>query len=366
MEVKLFGGEERPFMDAESWDSLLSVLNQDQPVVATVKRITSQSVLLKIGTRNWELPLNKLEAEQGKQLSAGDQVQLKLLSSERLLINKTGYHPIYENPKETPLIPSSIQEAVLELGVPANPTTEAVAEALLKGGFALKEQLIWALVPWAEQGLLESAILLLQAKFPLTLELVEAVERFKERGPQQALLENVKENLSPELQETLEKPTWENRGKISTKAQDLKVLQGLTELVVEENFVQSLFNRNNLETEYVFSLPFLLGSDLHTSWVRIKPEQENQENAKQEPKFRIDLLIPTLSCGLVETELVVWGKSLRLTLWMENADFELMEDQLSLLKQELIGQGWTPSSLSILEGPREGGFAHAKSGCFTI
>lgn len=365
MEIKLPNLKAQTTLNQQSWERLLSLLERDEVLFATVTKLTDhQSLVLKIGNRHWDLALDHLELEQVKQL-VGTDVKLELFAHGRLLITKVDSSAPYVEPKDASLVRGSIKDSLLELNIPSTPSTEAVAHALIKGGFPLKEQLIWSLVPWAEQGLVEQAVLLLRAKFPLTGELVEVVKEFQDQQAGEDLLANIAPKLSPELRKGLSKPAFENRTKISPKQEDFVVIRSFLKLATKEKLIQALLTDSNQE-EYVFALPFLLKNDLDTSWVRIKGDREDAANVFKE-NFSIDFLLPTLNFGLVEGELVVVGrKEVQLNLWLEEGDQPFVADKLAILRAELLEQGWNPQSFTVLQGPRQGGFSHEKGSCFTL
>ena len=366
MQISFIGGNFQFPLNFASGELLMELFQEGNALLATIKRSTPHSVFLMVDNREFELPLAKLTKEQQAELTLGSLVRLEILPDRTLLMTKMMESRLQGQTQEVPLIETSLEEALVQLNIPATPDTLEVAKALVKGGFPLQEKLVWTLLPWAEKGQLETALLLLQAKFPLIKEMVELVEGLRAREEIKAPIYRIQEELSLELKEALSEPRWENRDKFSTKSQDQEVVRRLVKLVVEEQFVETLVNRQALGKEYVFALPFLLNDDLYTSWVRISPEQQSKEGALTEKGFRIDLEIPTASFGLVEGELVVWGKRLRLALWLEDGGSEFMGEELPALERELLSRGWEPSSLVIRQGPRKGGFGDAKSSCLTL
>lgn len=366
MQINFIGGNLQFPLNFSSGELLTELFKEGNALFATIRRSTPHSIFLMVESREFELPLAKLTKEQQAELTLGSLVRLEMLPDRTLLMTKMMESRFQGETQEIPSIETSLAEALLELNISATPETLEVAKALVEGGFPLQEKLVWALLPWAEREQLETALLLLRAKFPLTPELVELVEELRVREEIKAPIFRSQEELSLELKEALTEPRWENRDKLSTKSQDQELVRRLVKLVVEEQFVETLVNRQALGREYVFALPFLLNDDLYTSWVRISSEQQSKEGVSTEKSFRIDLEIPTTSLGLVEGELVVWGKSLRLTLWLEDGGTEFMGEELSALERELLSQGWEPSSLLLLQGPRKGGFGDAKSSCLTL
>ncbi len=367
MHINFMGGNVQFPLNRGSWDLLTELLPANGSLLATVRRTTPHSIFLKIENRELELSLAQLDEEHRSALTPGSVVRLEVLQ-EQVIMTKLS-HPRVQHvqSQEGPLIPSKIEEALVELNIPPTPTTIEVAQALLKGGFPLQETLLWAVIPWAKKGQLDLALLLLQARFPLTPELVKVVEELRNREGKEPILSSIGEQLSSELEEILTTPRWENRAKGSDRPQDREVVCRLGKILVEERFVEALLNRQAPQHEYVFALPFLLNGDLYTSWVRICAEQQHKEGfSADEPSFRIELEIPTNSLGLVEADLAIWGKNVSLVLWVEGVGHESLEDALPLLEEELMNQGWELSSVTILSAPREGGLTDAKSSSFTL
>lgn len=366
MHINFVGGNVGLPLNLGSQELLTQLLSEQGAFLATIKKLTPHSILLKVENGELELPLAQSTKEQRAELAPGSLVRIEMFQEQTLVMTKVPpSKPQSFDPREGFAIPAQLDEALVELNIPATPTTIAVARALLEGGFALQEKLVWALLPWAENGQLEKVLPLLQAKFPLTPELVEVVEEVRHREGEQALLPKIREQLSPEFQESLTRPRWENRAKWSNKPQDREAVQRLVKLLVEERFVESLLNQQAHLGEHVFALPFLLNDDLYTSWVRIAQEQRPAEGST-ERGFRIQLAIPTSHFGLVEADLAVWGKNIRLTLWVDGVDPENMAGALPNLEGELIAQGWEPSSLMVLRGPRKGGLGDAESSSLAL
>ena len=77
---------------------------------------------------------------------------------------------------------------MIELNVPPSKEAVIAAESLMKLGLPLREENLFAVLPWAEQGQLEAVLPLLQGGFPLLPELVELMEHPRPFGPEQPFI----------------------------------------------------------------------------------------------------------------------------------------------------------------------------------
>ncbi|NLJ79838.1 MAG: hypothetical protein GX335_02315 [Firmicutes bacterium] len=257
-----------------------------------------------------------------------------------------------------------LQEVLQDLGIRPGPTVNQTAEGLLQSGLPLKKGLILDLLPWAEQDRLREALLLVRAGFPLTLELVQAVERLREDEP---LLSG--EQLSLELQELLKNPDWQTRGRLAKRLSGGPAAESLASLFVQERVLESLLNQDALSPHFVFALPFLLGTDLRTSWVFIKKKDKEKgpEEKKGGDRFRIELQIPTASLGMVRAHLGIAKRKAELVFYVEREQSRaVLEAALTTLGRRLLELGWVPEVLKVKSVPEEGWADNEKSCGFTL
>jgi hypothetical protein len=220
-----------------------------------------------------------------------------------------------------------------------------VAQGLLQRGFPLQKDLLWRLLPWAEREQLEEAFQLLQARFPLEPSLVEMVAQLRARDVSRPLFPGVKNELSSELQELLKHPSWEGRRSWGDKFADGELFKALIRLVVEERFLEAL------SPGFVFALPFLLGDDLWVSWVRIAKDDDSQSKeagaGTTSENLKVELQIPTINLGLVEVELWVREKALRIDFQVDDSGAKVLGECVEQLKRELATSGWEQTQIGI-------------------
>src|SRR5690606_21660875 len=116
------------------------------------------------------------------------------------------------SPQEQPSFsPQTLAEALLALDLRPTEPLQLAAQMLLERGFPLQKEYLLLLLPWAEQGRLEEALLLLEARLPVTADLVELVGEVKEGFPLSRVVEQGAPEFSPELQEALRYPSLRSR-----------------------------------------------------------------------------------------------------------------------------------------------------------
>lgn len=327
--------------------TLLKLLAEVDVLRGTVRRVTPSSIffVLQNEETEMELPLPL----QGRSLAPGQGVELTK-EDGGLALKMLPHQPFTQVSVDQHTLGSKqLEQVLVELNIP--PTEEAVlvAQGLLDRGFPLQESLVWSLLPWAEQGQLEEAFLVLQAKFPLKAELLAMVGQWKARPVGDALLAGARESFSPDLQELLEQPSLESRTRWSKRPFEGESFKALARLLIEERFVESLLDgQSNLnQSEYVLALPFLREDDLYATWIRITRDKTTSKDEDEgEKSYRVELTIPTSTWGLVGAELFVQGKAVTGTLKVSKQP-ERMEGALKELELELGAAGWNPRELKV-------------------
>lgn len=298
-----------------------------------ILRLTSSTLVLQVQQLEVEFDLQNVADNMRLTLQEGLIVELQRLDETTLSLKlpTTQGEGITNEVGNSPL-----SQVLVDLGVPPTQASLEVSQGLLQRGFGLKKELIWLLLPWAEQGKLDEAFLLLQARFPLKPSLVELVARGKGRTKGEPIYAQAKSNLPEELQELFQKPSWESRRAWTDKFVEGGIFKALVRLVVEERFLDAL------SSDFVFALPFLQGEDLQASWVRISREDEGQQSENEmQPSFKVELEIPTLNFGLICVKLIVRGKNLALHFRAETLGQLSLESALNSLQEELTTCGWT-------------------------
>lgn len=345
-------------------NSLTKLLAQHPVQLGFIRRVAAASVFLQFHQTKLKLPLNSFSEEQRAALVEGRPVELikrdqslilRVLSLSKTVDSK-GHHVALKQ----------LEQVLVELNIPPTAETVLVAQALLERGFPLQETLIWSLLPWAERGQLSEAFQLLQAKFPLKPELVEMVQSFQTRNVREALGFQIAKDLPLDLQKLLKYPSWESRGMWSDRFSDGELFKALVRLLVEERFVEALFNQQGNSQEFVFALPFSRAEDLYVSWVRITRDDNSQrqddgeDDDKREECLRLRINVPTASLGLVGAEMRVQGKNVSITLNVEEESTGLIWQSMESLEQELTNSGWN------LTETRVRGWENAKGCGFTL
>lgn len=340
---------------------LMKLLAEQKAIQGLLKRVTPHSLVVQIQRKEFELPLNGVSMEQWAPPAAGDLVELRFQTDQSFTLHVLST-PEKEVAEQQPLSLSPFEEVLLELNIPPTPEAVQVAQGLLERGFPLKEDLLWLLLPWAERGQLEEAFILLQGKFPLKPQLVDLVEQLKTRDLQKPLLQGVIDELSPDLKESFQFPSFANRVKWNGRLADGELFKALVRLLVEERLLEAVHK------EHVFALPFFQGEDLYSSWIRIIKDEYPKGKVKtreQGGNWRIELQIPTQTLGVVEAVLQIQEKKVRVTLYLEEG-LDGLEISSEMLKQELDEVGWNLQTFEVEIRSMEEGWEYAKSGSFAL
>lgn len=341
-------------------DSLFENLSETNPPPAIIKQITNHSFVLEVNRQVFELPLSETDLAIFNRVEVGDLLELRVEAEITLVLQPILQpEPVGEEGMQI-VLPKQLETVLLELNIP--PTTEAmlVAQKLVEDGFALKDDLIWALMPWAEEGHLEEALLLLKAKFPLKQALVEVVQGLKERSPKELIVPRAEEDMSTEVKELLRSPRLEHQTKWSRELGLGETGKTLARLLVEANLLETILD------EYIFAVPFLQNNDLRSAWVRISREKRSFKGKHEEGKqFLVEIQIPTLNFGVVGALLKLQGKALDVTLKLES-DVADLAFPLVDLQEELEEAGWEVKKLVLETKDEKEGWVYAKSSGFAL
>lgn len=302
-----------------------------------IQRITGETVVLRLAREVVELPLALFSAPVREALREGIAVELQR-DQGTVQLRVVPAEPV--SPQEQPSFsPQTLAEALLALDLRPTEPLQLAAQMLLERGFPLQKEYLLLLLPWAEQGRLEEALLLLEARLPVTADLVELVGEVKEGFPLSRVVEQGAPEFSPELQEALRYPSLRSREAWGARPGEGRVWRAWARLVAYEHLLNSLLTaQQEGNSGFMLFLPFMLGQDLAAAWVRVSQEQEGEEHQGLQP-HKLELLLPTQSFGLLRAELVVWGQALRLNLWAEQ-NLPLLEGELAELTAELGAAGW--------------------------
>lgn len=174
-----------------SLQDLIRLLSVQGALRGAVRRISPSSVFIAI-----QLEGRQTEVEiplQGQALTPGQAVEISLEDEERIVLKvltPAGQGVELDKPKP-------IEQVLTELNIP--PTEEAVltARGLAERGFPVQEPLVWSILPWAEAGWLEEALLALEAKFPLKLEVLTMIRQLRSGNVRDPVLQDARENIPP-------------------------------------------------------------------------------------------------------------------------------------------------------------------------
>lgn len=321
-----------------SLQDLIRLLSVRGALRGAVRRISPSSVFIAI-----QLEGRQTEVEiplQGQALTPGQAVEISLEDEERIVLKvltPAGQGVELDKPKP-------IEQVLTELNIP--PTEEAVltARGLAERGFPVQEPLVWSILPWAEAGWLEEALLALEAKFPLKLEVLTMIRQLRSGNVRDPVLQDARENIPPDLHVLLQRPSVERRSRWGDRFSEGEVFKALARLLVEERFVASLLKQGT----YVFAVPFLRQEDLYASWIRITREDRHAGSEEEDTpgSFRLELQIPTEALGLVGVELIVEGKAVTAVLSVE-AEPAGMEADFKEFEGELQAAGWKLKTLQV-------------------
>lgn len=259
-------------------------------------------------------------------------------------------------------VSTRLEGVLVELDIPPTHAAVAVAQGLLERGFPLQKKLIWTLLPWAERGQLDEALLLLQARFPLVSNMIDLVAELKTKDLHKPLRHETKDELPSELQEVFKTPSLVGRSLWSEQMQEGETFKGLVRLLVEERFIEAILNWQN-KSSVVIALPFLRKQDLYASWVRITRDRDSQHNKSSHDSneiFQVELAVPTIHLGLIRAELRMIAGDVSITFWAQDDGLNVLESCAKSLEQELSAMGWTVKGIEV------GGWDHAQSSCFTL
>lgn len=349
-------------MPSKAQSVLLKLLAEQDVLQGLIRRITPHSVFFRFEQQEIEIPLNTLPKEDVLFLLEGQHVEVKKQAEQTITfrILPPAIQPSQQEQKS--LTPRPLADVLLELNIP--PTEEAVlvAQGLLERGFGVQESLVWNLLPWAEQGQLEEAFLLLQGRFPLKAGLLEVARRSETKDIDMPRLSYAKESMSPNLRELFQKPSFASRAKWSANFAEGETFKALVRLLVEERLLESLLTQRVDLHEYVFALPFLRGEDLYAGWVHVKRENESNvpKGEKEVVSFCVEVQIPTKTLGLIGAEIRIQGKSLGIQLKVDEDGSEFVAASLQTLKEELGALGWQVGKIQV------GGWDHAQSSSLTL
>lgn len=326
--------------------SLTELFAGRQTLMGIVARITPTSVFLRLAQAELEVPLARLGGELQDLLREGQPVVLHG-EDGAVILEAAAQPPAAPGPEGSVVSTQTLKDALLALDIRPTEEAQLAAAGLLERGFPLQKEYLRALLPWAQRGKLEEALQLLQARFPFTPELVELVSEVREKPISQPLWEQAVEELPPELQEALRHPSLRSRAELGGTMREGRPLRALARLLAAERLIQFHGAATQGEgREFVFSLPFLKGQDLFASWVRIARDAETPQ--AEEQAFRLEMLLPTDSFGMVRAELFVLGRSVRLHLEAEKNHHSLAA-QAEELQVELGAAGWQLGEVKVGE-----------------
>lgn len=334
------------------WQQLLA---EQERTGGLIRRLTADAVVFQFPRGQLELPLSSVPPELRPLLAEGLPVTLMTDGGGKPLL-KLSPPPAAWEASEAAF--TELEGALVELDVYPSPEALRAAQALLERGFPLRKQVLLRLLPWAEQGRLEEALVLLEVGFPLTHSLAELVQELQGGKLSHSLQTAVEEELPEELRRALQQPDFAQRGIWKERLAEGELFKTLVRLLAAERLLEAWLNRGDQVNQFVFALPFLRDNQLFASWVRITKGPQGQEEYEA-GVFRIRLEVPTASLGLVGMELKVRGKRLSLEFQVEERG-QLVQDSLEALRQELAASGWQ------LEKFKVGGWDDAQGSSFTL
>lgn len=319
-----------------------------------VRGVTPSSIWVFLQTPETEVEL-PLPA-QGRSLVPGQIVELTKQDEIIALRLLPSHSVVPAKPGQEGITPRQLEQVLVELSIPPTEEVVQVAQGLVERNFPVQESLVWALLPWAEEGHLEEAFLALQANYPLKSGILALIRQFRGRDVEEPILTGVRADVPPDLQELLEEPNLQSRTRWSNRFSEGETFKALARLLVEERLVESLFTQSG----YALALPFFREDDLYASWVRITRDENPIGQGDDEQKnLRVELQIPTSTLGVVGAELTVREQSVAVTLWVHEHP-ERLEVSLEAFGQELVEAGWKPGKLRVRR------WDDAQSGSFTV
>lgn len=319
------------------------------PLLGVVKRVSAHSIILQIAQREVEWPLVELTKEQRSALLPKAVVELSFSNDGGLRLHILPDAELETTQPLQSVKTRELSQVLVELNIPATEETLLVAERLLQQGFPLQEQTLWAVLPWAERGLLAEAIMLLKADFPLKHEFIEILEDQYSSKVDEPLLQNGIENLPSELMSSFSSPKWDNRKNWSTHLKEGDLFKVLARLLVEESLQDVLLqSQSDASQKFTFALPFVLDGNLHSAWVRIfRENKKSNQMVEEEDEFRLELEIPTRTMGVVVANLHIQSEKVNIFFQVEKNDEAFAEESLSIFKEELHDSGWMLTNVDV-------------------
>lgn len=341
MQINLGGVEN--LLSREFTANWLQTLLSEGPALAVIKRVSAHSIILQIGSKEVGWPLAKLTEKEKAMLVPKAVVELSFS-------HDYGYRLDVLSDEEVPetrihgenVITRELSEVLVELDIPATEATLLIAKTLLEQGFSLKKEMLWDLLPWAERGLLNEALELLKADFPLRFEFLDILVNQSNAKVQEPLLKNVIRDLPLEVVELFTVPKWENRKNWAKHLGEGETFKVLARLLTEERLLEAVAQAGKDNSlNFVFALPFMLEDNLHAGWVRVYVKEDTDEAEHQNEKgIRLNLEIPTLSMGLVTVDLHILDNKVNITFSVERNKKAFPESSLAVFRDELSGSGW--------------------------
>lgn len=337
-------------LSPETTDDQLIKLLTEGSSLAVVKRVSAHSVILQIDHREVEWPLVELTEAQRNVLVSKAVVKLSFSDDYglRLHVLSDELHEV-DQPLHS-VKTRELSQVLVELDIPATEETLLVAQSLLEQGFSLQKEILWALIPWAERGLLDEAIMLLQAGFPLKHDFIEIMEKRYGNKLGEPLVQDSVETLSPELMKFFSSPKWDNRKNWANHFREGDLFKVLARLLVEERLQDIVLqSKPDISQSFVFALPFALDGNLYSAWVKIFRENRNSEEVVEqgEEAFHLELEIPTLTMGVVVANLHIQSGKVNILFKVERNDEAFAEEHLSIFEQELSDSGWVLTNVNV-------------------
>ena len=325
----------------KSLEWLLTLLGGKKIVEGVVERVSTDTIVLRAAGQTVELPQFSVEnLPVPLSLSRGQRVELSLVEGEKLRIRvipppTDARGPVFD-------VQERAEQVLIELNIPPSKEAVMAVESLIKLGWPLREELVLAVLPWAEQGQLEAVLPLVQGGFPLLPELAVLLEHPRPFGPEESF---TLEQKLPELGQVLGNPHVSAfRQQLAEKLKGGKDTAPFTKVFLQERLLESLVNQRGNGTQFVFAWPVLIGEKVFPGWIRVwkKPDKEKRHaNTPPTGRFHIELHLPTATLGVVYVEITVDHKRLTCQFAAENPTVKKrLEEGLNSLTKELTIQGW--------------------------
>lgn len=309
-------------------------------LVGQVQRLTPLAVVVRLEQGELELPLANLSSQLRAALREGLIVELQRSQGQvSLTINSLSQQPVPQE-QQLELSLGTLAEALEAMAI--RPTAEALqaAQGLLDRGFPLQKDYLRLLLPFALQGKLEEALLLLEAGFPVRPALVELVTELKAKPAAELLSKRIGDEIPPDLQEQQSLPSSDGRAAIAARLGEGRALKALVRQLAAEQFLNSLLNHRSGDSgTFVFFLPFVKGTDLKATWIKVGREGEGKTRSEGDHIVKLEFLLPTDSFGVVTGTLLVLDRNVSLSLIVERNQ-AVLSGQLAELERELAVTGW--------------------------